>query len=579
MSHADALLAYTGAFVDALARSGVEHAVICPGSRSTPLAILLDRHPGIRTWLHLDERSAGFFALGMAKAKRRPVAVLATSGTATANFAPAVVEAFHGRTPLLVITADRPPELRDVGALQTIDQQRLYGNHVNWYAELLIPEIGVAAGRHARAVAARAVARTLGDKPGPVHLNAPFREPLVPASGPLPHGEKVPIVRQGERRLGRSDLEELAFELAGFERGLIVCGPQDDSAFPTATLRLASALGWPVLADVLSGVRCNPETSPAVLGAFDSYLRDQAIVSALAPDCLLRFGATPVSKPLQAFIERHTTARQILVDGGGGWADQAQVASDVVWADPTALCLGLAEVIQQPHGASAWLGAWQNIERRSSSVLATALATIDELTEPGVFADLAAILPDGSTLFVGSSMPVRDCDSFIPVSGRAVRFVSNRGASGIDGLVSTGLGLAAADDGPVVIAVGDISFFHDLNGLLAAKLHQLSATVVLIDNDGGGIFSFLPQADQVDRFEALFGTPHGLDFAPAAALFGLRYCIASNRQDLRTAVEQSLGGPGVTVVHVRTERSANAELHRTLFAGVAASLRAEPVRT
>jgi 2-succinyl-5-enolpyruvyl-6-hydroxy-3-cyclohexene-1-carboxylate synthase len=425
----DALQAYVGAFVDELARCGVREVCVCPGSRSTPLALMLRRHPAIRVWMHLDERSAAFFALGMARALRSPVAVVATSGTATVNLAPAVVEASYGRVPLLVLTADRPPELRDVGALQTIDQVRLYGTHVRWFQEMLIPETGEGAVRHARASAARAVATAAGGAAGPVHLNFPFREPLIPAAstfaGSTPARPAVSVVRT-PRRAGAPVLEPLAHDLRNLPRGLVVCGPLDDPGFPLAAVRLAGALGYPVLADALSQVRCGPHAGRHVLAGYDVFLRDPAVVEDLAPEVVLRFGATPVSKPLQQYLGRAAGARQIVVDGGEGWVDPSLTATEVIHADPRLFCEDLTAVLPPaPEGrtldGAAWLERWLRLEARARAVLAEQVLAEPGLTEPRVFLELAELLPEGAALFAGNSMPVRDLDTFFPAGSRPVR--------------------------------------------------------------------------------------------------------------------------------------------------------------
>ncbi|MCS6800837.1 MAG: 2-succinyl-5-enolpyruvyl-6-hydroxy-3-cyclohexene-1-carboxylic-acid synthase [Chloroflexota bacterium] len=575
MSHAETLRSFIGAFVDALAAAGVREAVICPGSRSTPLALLLRRHPRIRTWVLLDERSAAFFALGLAKAERNPVAVVATSGTATANFFPAVIEAYYGRAPLLVLTADRPPELREVGALQTIDQVRLYGGQVKWFQELLLPEPGPRAARQARMVAARAVALAKGDRPGPVHINVPVREPLLPAPG-LPPAAPAPTIIEGDRVLPPGAIADLAASLARARRGVIVCGPQDDPAFPAAAARLGAALRWPVLADVLSQLRGSECGADTVLAAYDLFLREPAVTQALAADCIVRFGATPVSKALQSYLEQ-STARQVVIDPGG-WPDPAVTATDIIWASPTALCAALAEQVGASAADPGWLVRWQALETEARRAFEEALAAERALSEPAVFAALAHALPAGATLVLGNSMPIRDAETVLPVLGRRVRMLANRGASGIDGVVSTALGVAALRQ-PVVLVLGDLSFYHDLNGLLAAKRYRLSATIIVINNDGGGIFSFLPQAEQADHFEELFGTPHGLDFTPAADLYGLTYRRVEGADHLRGLVAASLEAPGVTVLEVRTRRDENVAVHRRLMAAVSAALRGVELRS
>ena len=580
-----ALHLFVGAFVDELARSGVSNACICPGSRSTPLALPLRKHPAVRVWTHLDERSAAFFALGMAKALREPVAVVSTSGTAAVNFAPAVVEAYYARVPLLVLTADRPPELRDAGANQTIDQLRLYGPHVKWFVEMALPEVSEEAIRYARTVACRAVATARSDAAGPVHINLPFREPLIPVGHGWPPGRDVDgptpyvTVAQAPRRPEPTGLADLAAELRDAHRGLIVCGPQDDPRFADAVMRLAEELGFPLLADPLSQVRCGPYHSPLVIDSYDAFLRDEETARALAPEVVLRFGATPVSKPLMLYLQRHAHSRQILVDGGDGWSDPILVASEMLYTDPCSLCQALLAALRSPARRSApgapsdWACRWEQTARRARAALARRLGVEPGLSEPAVFAELADLLPAGTTLFAGNSMPVRDLDTFFPGDERPIRFMANRGTSGIDGVVSAALGASAVSPGPLVLVIGDLSFYHDMNGLLAARRHSLQATIVLLHNDGGGIFSFLPQADDPEHFEELFGMPHGLDFRPAAEMYGLSYHRVDCWEEFRAAVQQSLASPGVTLVELRTDRRANARLHRELWDEVSRAIR------
>ena len=583
-SAGETLHLFVGAFVDELARAGVTDVCLAPGSRSTPLALLMRDHPDVRVWTHLDERSAAFFALGMAKASGRTVAVLSTSGTAAVNFAPAVVEAYYARVPLLVLTADRPPELRDVGANQTIDQVRFYGTHVKWFNEMLLPERSPKALSYARTVACRAAAITRADAAGPVHINFPFREPLIPsAPAEAPHGNGTgdaasPVrpylnVEEFPRVPTPAELAPLAANLLATERRLIVCGPQDDPDFPAEVTRLAEELNAPLLADPLSQVRCGPHYGPHVIDSYDAFLRDEAVAASLEPEVILRFGATPVSKPLLLYLDKHADARQIVVDGGGGWRDPTLAARDVLHADPRSLCEALLAALRadrQPaqRAKSGWTSRWQETAQRTRAALKRRLAEEPKLSEPGVLSQLVDTLPAGATLFAGNSMPVRDLDTCLTGDTRPLRLLANRGASGIDGIVSTALGVSAVSPDPLVLVIGDLSFFHDMNGLLAARRHGLNATIVLINNDGGGIFSALPQATETEHFEELFGTPHGLDVRPVADLYGLAYQHVEQPDELGAAVQASIGSPGVSLIEVRTERTANARLHKELWAAV-----------
>ena len=586
--------AYVGAFVDELARAGVRHVCYAPGSRSTPLAVMLARHGGIRLWSHLDERSAAFFALGMAKIRRGPVAVLCSSGTAAAEFLPAVVEARYARVPLVVLTADRPHELRDVGAPQAIDQVQLYGGLVKWFVDAALPEATPDLLRYARVLADRAVATALADPSGPVHLNFPFREPLMPlppepptgvdatsegdriARDGRPDGAPYTTVTCGQRLLDPEAIRALARELAGAQRGLIVCGPQGDPALAPAVTRLARSLRFPLLADPLSHVRRGPHVDDVVLDAYDAFLRDPALVDELVPDVVLRFGAMPTSKPVLLCLQRHPAVRQIVVDGGDGWEDPALLAARMVHAAPARLCDALTAALGAEEPASAaWLTRWQATDRAARGAIAAQLAGMDELFEGKVFAELAELLPEGSTVYAGNSMPVRDLDTFFPRGEQPIHFLSNRGANGIDGVVSSALGASTASAGPLVLAIGDISLYHDMNGLLAAGRHGLNATIVLLNNDGGGIFSFLPQAAYPEHFEALFGTPHGLDFRAAAALYGASFTRVDGWDGFREALTHAVSSPGLHIVEVPTEREHNVVLHREMWRAVSAALAGE----
>jgi 2-succinyl-5-enolpyruvyl-6-hydroxy-3-cyclohexene-1-carboxylate synthase len=582
---------YVGAFVDELARSGVRHVCVAPGSRSTPIALTIAAHPALRTWMHLDERSAAFFALGLARMTATPVALLCTSGTATANFLPAVVEARAAGVPLLVLTADRPPELRDVGAAQTVDQARLYGVHAKWFVDVALPEATPEMLRYVRTLACRATALASAAPAGPVHLNFPFREPLVPAAMDAPanlstsdalawHGraDGAPWVAVDDAppAANHGSIERIATVLRDAARPMIVCGPQPDVALAAPLARLASALDAPLLADPLSQLRWGAHDHCAIIDRYDATLRDEATAASLAPDVIVRLGAIPTSKPLLQYVQRHAAARQIVIDPAR-WPDPLHTASELVHADPRVTCEQLLAAIDAGPRDGAWLATWRRIDDAADRALRAYVKSLD--TEPfdgRALADVASAIPDGGTLMVSSSMPVRDLDSFARGDARTIRVLANRGANGIDGVISTALGAAAGarDVGgaPLVLVVGDLAFYHDMNGLLAAKLHQLDATIVIVNNDGGGIFSFLPQAAHPEHFEQLFGTPHGLDFAPAGAMYGARYTLADSHDALRDAVVAGTRGAGLHVVELRTDRARNVTLHRGAWRAVAEAI-------
>jgi 2-succinyl-5-enolpyruvyl-6-hydroxy-3-cyclohexene-1-carboxylate synthase len=586
---------YISAFVDELQRVGVCNVVICPGSRSTPLAMAFAAQPAIRTWMHADERSAAYFGLGMAKQLHQPVALLCTSGTAAANFMPAIVEAKLTHVPLLVLTADRPHELRDNGAPQSIDQNRLYGTYTKWFVELALPEASDAALRYIRTIAARAAASAQAIPAGPVHLNFPFREPLTPE--PIP-GQPLPPVVQRDLVAWQGRLDNAPYievhkvptpvldsttigNLMGMvrdvRRGLIIVGPNDDPTLVEPLVRLARYLGYPILADPLSQLRCGDHDRSMVLSSYDAFLRIDSFSESAQPELILRFGAMPTSKPLLLYLKRHASCPLVVIDGNGGWEEPTQLASALIHANPPALCQSLLNVLEQSGMASlsqAWATTWQEAEKVTRQTLQNAIQHFSEPFEGRVFTELAALLPGGTTLYVGNSMAVRDLDTFFWSSEQRIRVMGNRGANGIDGIISSALGASAAatQHEPAVLVLGDLSFFHDLNGLLAARLHQLNLTIVLINNDGGGIFSFLPQAAYPEHFEQLFGTPTGLDFRLAVEMYGGQFQKINSWEQFRKAVNRGLHTGGLHVIEVPTERTSNVKMHRQLWEAIEKTL-------
>jgi|SRR5581483_5138368 len=585
---------YVSAFVDELQRSGIRNIVICPGSRSTPLAIASAAHPALRVWMHIDERSAAFFALGMAKGLGQPVALLCTSGTAAANFFPAIIEAKLTHVPLLVLTADRPHELRDCGAPQAIDQNRLYGTYPKWFVDVALPEASNTALRYIRTLADRAVALTSALPAGPVHLNLPFREPLTP--DPLadqhlpPLAQRDPLAWQGRpdnapyvevndaplASASATEITHLADLTSAARRGLIIVGPNDISALADPLIQLAQRLGYPILADPLSQLRCGiPDDSP-VLASYDAFLRLNTFIEQAEPQLVLRFGAMPTSKPLLLYLKHYASCPQIVIDAYGGWEEPTQLISELIHADPVALCHDLLTILsQRPLEANqAWLMKWQQTDYTTQQALQSAIQDFQPLFEGRIFTELVALLPAGATLYAGNSMPVRDMDTFFWGSQHHLRLLGNRGANGIDGVISSALGVSAAGKGePTVLVIGDLSFFHDLNGLLAARLHQLNLIIVLVNNDGGGIFSFLPQAAHPEHFELLFGTPTGLDFHPVVQMYGGTFQRITTWEHFRSAIGNSLASGGLHVIEVPTERASNVSMHRQLWQIVDKSLR------
>ena len=556
----DVTQSFAATFVDELSIQGVEFACVSPGSRSAPIAIALQRHPKIRVFMHIDERSGSFFGVGLAKATGKPVVLLSTSGTAAAEFHAAVVEASYSRTPLIVLTADRPPELRDVGANQSIDQQRLYGTAVRWFFDPGPPLEAPNVARLWRRLAARAYAEAAT---GPVHINLPFREPLVPAPGQLPPALGAPgqTVTGGRILPTPTQVTMLASALQRAQRPLVIAGEMRDGD------RLAPALhrlGLPVLAEPSSQLR-RPETGAAI-ESYEALLRAGWSLQH-GPDLVIRLGGTPTSKVLSAWLAA-ASAPTFLIDPDRAWRDPDQVVSNVVVCDPQGLLEALPAMDR-----SGWREEWVSAGKKAAAaVSATFVST--PIHEGHIVRALASRLPDSAQVFIGSSMPIRAADSFWPHAKPQQRFYGNRGASGIDGLVSTGLGLAAARSTiPTVLLLGDLSAYHDMNGLWALRRHGIRATVVVCDNNGGGVFNFLPQSQHQDVFEEIFATPLGLDFSQVARLYDLVYSPVTERSGLEPALSDAISAQAPTMVVVRFKREDSVSGHRTCWEAAAAALR------
>jgi 2-succinyl-5-enolpyruvyl-6-hydroxy-3-cyclohexene-1-carboxylate synthase len=540
--------------VDALAGAGMRAVCLAPGSRSTALALAFAAHKDMTIYRHLDERSAAFFALGMALATDRPVALLCTSGTAGANFYPAVIEARMSQVPLLVITADRPDELRHSGANQTIDQVGLYGQQVLWQVDLPMPQpdAPAVALRHLRTTVVRAVAKADGLVKGPVHLNVPFRKPFEPAGGEQPYSAPDTQITRGRLLATAEQVASVAALIAENPRGLIVCGPRcPEGAFAAAVAELASKAGYPLLADPLSGLRYGPWTANRpVIGGYENYLSGGRDPVGQSPQLILRFGALPTGKWVSAYLARQAEAQHIHVRANGVWADDQHLTGRFLQVDAHDFCRRLSRVVATRADRS-WvatvLAQEQNLRRRLPALLA------DVEFDGAAVADVVAGLPAEAHLFVGNSLPIRHVDQFSMPRRERLHVYANRGASGIDGNISTGLGIAAAHNRPVVMLLGDITFYHDMNGLLAVRNLGLTPIIVLLNNDGGGIFQRLPIAAHDPPFTDLFRTPHGLDFAPAAAMYGLDYTLVADRPGLRAALADALQNPRPIIIEYRSD--------------------------
>ncbi len=568
--------ALASAMVEELARCGVRNAALAPGSRSTPLALALWRQPAIDIAVIVDERSAGFFALGAAQATGQPTAVLCTSGTAAANLHPAVCEADEAGVPLIVLTADRPPELRGIGAGQTIDQLKLYGSAVRWFCEVGTHEADDEGLLHFRSVACRAYAAARGEpRPGPVHLNVAWRDPLgpEPRPGDVTATSDLALAGRGERPLAAvaagapvpddALLDELAERLSDSPRGLILAGRQLDDRLAGPAANLAAAAGYPILAEPTSQLRLGQPASQA--WTYDAIARLRP--SALQPELVIRFGDMPTSKALRQWLASLPELRQIVVDPTFGWNEPSNRAETIVRAEARSVASGLAERLGGRQGE--WRTAWLDAGERAATAIQDELSTFDEPTEPGVHAALARLFQDGELVYTASSMPIRDQEAFVPAGPARVRFLCNRGANGIDGLISSGIGAAAASGNPIWIVTGDLGLYHDMNGLAALREASADVRIVVLNNDGGGIFEFLPQAEQVEReeFEALLGTPLGLEPARIAALYGLPHVRVEGLDEL-----EDVAGKGTAMIEVPVDRRRNVEVHRRIAEAVGDAL-------
>jgi 2-succinyl-5-enolpyruvyl-6-hydroxy-3-cyclohexene-1-carboxylate synthase len=562
--------------IDELVRAGVQHAVVSPGSRNAPIAHVLGDRAELRKWSVLDERQAGFFALGVARSTGRPAIVTCTSGSAAANLHPAVLEASHAGVPLIVLTADRPPELRDVGAGQAIDQLNLYGGAVRWFVEAGNHLLSDQTLRHFRALGARAFAEASGANPGPVHINLPLREPLRP----LP--QELGALAGTTGAAGRADgapwtaeprtpavIADLHAAIAGAERPLLVAGEQNTPGLAAELARLSARAGVPLLADPLSQLRRRSLAEQApIVTAYDLILRSGPARRALEPDLIVRVGALPTSKPLRQWLAE-VTCRQIVLDPRGARLDATRNATDNWVCDPLATTARAADQTAGPTASPAWTGTWNQLELATQSAIDHALGEQPFPFEPAVHRWVLGGLTGGATVFVSSSMPIRDVEAYGPIGRDDLRYLANRGTNGIDGVISSALGAAAPFSCDRVIALtGDLAFLYDASALAIAAEHEIPLTIVCVDNAGGGIFSFLPIADHPEHFEELIATPHGVDIEALVRAYGFGYCAPRSRQELIAA----LGRPGF--IHLRTDRATNKTGHDQVAAHVVDSVAA-----
>lgn len=556
MTNCKYLTEYVSAFTHSLVNQGVQNVVISPGSRSTPLAYACMKEEGLTVYRQIDERSAAYFALGMAKASGEPVMLLCTSGTAAANYFPAIVEAFYARIPLIVVTADRPHELREVGAPQAINQIDLFGSHVKWTVDLPMPEEENRLDflvRHLH----RSVKNAVSEPKGPVHLNVPFREPLI-----LDFEQQYISSSEIKHFKGVSTLtpEVLVFleEIVEAEKGILVIGEMTEK-MPSEFWTFIKKLNWPVLADPLSNVRSNLDAScpDIIIDSYDAILKSDAFKKSIVPDAVIRIGPQPVSKPLTLFLASVKPEIYAVIDESPMMRDAQSVVTHHIQASAE----GLWQMPIQPKSDNPYTEKWS---AASESFWKLAEDHCNEELDEGVLAKVLFDELDECDLIVSSSMPIRDTDTYFRSTTRDVMIYANRGANGIDGVVSTAFGVQAVKKRPAFLFIGDLSFLHDMNGLIASKMQETDLTIVVMNNDGGGIFSYLPQSQEERYFEELFGTPTGLKFEDAARMYDCDYVAVETKEQLVGALRAGKQ-KAVKIIEVFTDRETNVRVHRKLW--------------
>ncbi len=564
--------------VEELVRSGVGLFCVAPGSRSTPLVAALAANPRARSLIHFDERGTAFAALGYARATGGPAAWITTSGTAVANGLPAVVEASVDGVPMILLTADRPSELRQTGANQTIDQPDLFGDYIRWRFDLPAPDPGIQPAVVLTTVD-QAVYRSRRAPSGPVHLNLMFREPFLPApdeelaTGPTSwsrSGEPYTRYAATKPAVDAGEVESIRDVLRPVERGLVVAGRLASRTQGEAAVGLANALGWPLLPDIGSQVRLG--TDPAnVVAHYDALLGSEEFAAAHAPEAVLHVGGRALSKRLEGFLAASRPEPYVVLRENPFRLDPGHIVSHSVEADIVDFCASLGAIFPKRDSGDGWLAGWREASEGVGRSLNLLLPKDGALTEPLVARLVSRHAPEGHGLVVANSMPIRDLDVFAATDGAPVPVAANRGASGIDGTIATTAGFSRGLGKPVTLVIGDLSVLHDLNSL--AMLRDLPVTVVVLNNDGGGIFSFLPVAGHQEFFEPYFGTPQGVTFEPAATMFGLRYESPRTAAEFLEAYRSACAREGSTLIEVKTDREENFALHRQLSAEIGRTLR------
>ena len=567
---------WTKIFIDQLAAFGVKYACISPGSRSTPLTYVISQNRKIRSYIHYDERSSAFFGLGLAKATRLPVLIVATSGTAVAELYPAIIEAYQQRVPLIICTADRPPELIGTGANQTINQHNIFKNHIRWFRDLGLPSISETGLYHLQKLTIRAFKISSSEDIGPVHLNFPFRKPLEHFSHTDDINKRITQIKPQrifKERLINSKTwtsvsSKLILEVMNSERGIILVGPMDyDREFKNQIKKLYDLLRFPIVADGLSQLRfTNSDRDKSILSHFNSIVKSDHFIKKHDPDIILQFGRTPTSSAVENFLG-HTNAKRYLINSFGDIFDPTRNAKVIYAISPVKFCNSLLTQIHNEgfkRQSTDWLKDFLKAEEISQKIKIKIIDKTRYLSEPSIITEVIKCLPSGSNIFIGNSLPVRDLDNFLSNNSKRFNIYFNRGASGIDGITSTALGIASRNKKTILIT-GDLSFLHDLNALSMAVKYSIPLTILVINNNGGGIFQSLPIAQKVNRFNDFFVNPHNLEISELVKSFGIDYHLISGKSRLKHLISKLLNKNSTSVLEIKTDAERSVELRNKYF--------------
>ena len=566
-------------FTRELVNSGVKYACISPGSRSTPLTYAFATNKKIKSFAIIDERSSGFFALGLAKAAGYPVVLVCTSGTAAAEFYPAIIEAYQSKIPLIVCTADRPPELQNVGANQTINQNNIYKNHIRWFADAGLPQVNKKRLNHIKLIARRALVECSIKNRGPIHINFPFNEPFEPNTftNEISHDNLRDIQSVAKITLNYDRTEGLASKktiqliskkIINRPKGIILVGLDNYSkGFFTACSLLSIKTGYPIIADAASNMRFSVHSKQNILTSYDSYLRSEIFISNHKPDLIIQFGRNFSSKALSNFITG-CSCETLLVNKFGEWNDPSNEFSSALACEPELLCkelVTLFETNKQIKENRKWLESFVRIDKKASNIKNELIIKSFFPNETRVVTELLKEIPDGSNLMVSNSLPIRDLDLVTPLIQKKITVFHNRGASGIDGIISTALGIAQSSKRKTYLLTGDLAFYYDLNTLLTAKKYSIPLTIILINNNGGRIFEVLPISKYKNIFEEYFATPHNLNFSQFVNAFGGNYSDVKSWSDFRKLLKQSQSTNNFSVLEIKTDPKKSLALRRKYF--------------